>query len=313
MQRKPCRTMNWLLLWPILLSGACVAAQSIDTKLQQLRDNVTVSFGTAPTDDFAALPQDVLGLVSWNIQIGGTSTNSTAERPPQVEKALGEIFDGTYQLLAAQEISSSAGSTKLLDLLPGPATDWNASFTDTTTTMDNGFWFRSSASVVADDVILHTATRDSKNRIVTDKTVANFPPRIGHFKVGSFDFTLITIHLTFASGDTEESKRELENILDFLDAYFYTAGHDPDVIIAGDFNTPSALSGQTGKNNITIDSILDQDFRFQSGERRFAVTVHEPTSRNSTGAAVNNYDHFILSADCLEEFVTARRLDTTIL
>ena len=64
---------------------------------------------------------------------------------------------------------------------------------------------------------------------------------------------------------------------------------------------------------VVVDTpLLDQDLRFQSGERRFAVTVHEPTSRNSTGAAVNNYDHFILSADCLEEFITARRIDTTI-
>ena len=90
----------------------------------------------------------------------------------------------------------------------------------------------------------------------------------------------------------------------------------PDVIIAGDFNIPSRLSGQTGSGGITLDPIFDQDPRFQVGERRFVVTVHEPTSRRSIangGVPANNYDHFVLSADTLEELVQARRVSTDIL
>src|SRR5262249_45419226 len=64
------------------------------------------------------------------------------------------------------------------------------------------------------------------------------------------------------------------------------------------------------------DAMLDADPRFQTGERRFVVTVHEPTSRPlsgpNKGQPANNYDHFILSADCMEEFVQARRIDPSI-
>jgi hypothetical protein len=83
----------------------------------------------------------------------------------------------------------------------------------------------------------------------------------------------------------------------------------------GDFNIPSALSGQTGTNGLTLDSVFQGDPRFQVGERRFVVTVHEPTTRSSTagGMPISNYDHCVLSADALKGFVEARRVTTDIL
>jgi hypothetical protein len=69
---------------------------------------------------------------------------------------------------------------------------------------------------------------------------------MAHFVVDDFDFTLITLHLTFADGDTAESVRELRTLLDLLDGYFQEPLHDPDVVVCGDFNIPSALSGQPG-------------------------------------------------------------------
>jgi endonuclease/exonuclease/phosphatase family metal-dependent hydrolase len=142
------------------------------------------------------------------------------------------------------------------------------------------------------------------------------PPQVARFEVGDFDFTLLTVHLTFEDGNTSESARELRSILDYLDAYFALPDHDPDVIVCGDFNIPSKLSGQTGSGGITLDQILDSDPRFQTGERRFVATVHQPTSRSSApsgGAPRNNYDHCVLSADTLEEFVQARRVDTSVI
>jgi endonuclease/exonuclease/phosphatase family metal-dependent hydrolase len=179
--------------------------------------------------------------------------------------------------------------------------------------MDNGFWFRSGTLLTGSTLILTTDQKDTSGRVVTDPTRAVHPPQVGHFQVGDFDFTLITVHLTFADGDTTESIRELRGVLDYLDWYFNQPDHDPDVIVCGDFNTPSLLSGQQGRNWITLDAVFDQDLRFQVGERRFVVTVHQPTSRNSSGTPVSNYDHCVLSADTMEEFVGARRVSTTIL
>ena len=90
----------------LALTVAAAIAQPIDARLEQLRTEANVSFGTAPTDDLAALPAGTFGLISWNVQVGGTSPSASALRPPQVEKMLGALFAGTYQLLAAQEVSS---------------------------------------------------------------------------------------------------------------------------------------------------------------------------------------------------------------
>ena len=226
------------------------------------------------------------------------------------------LFLRTYELLAAQEISSSGNSEVLRNLLPGGVGNWSASFVDTTDSQDNGFWIRPTVGLGDERTLLATSMLDGSGRIVTDPSRSVHPPRAAHFTVGNFDFTLITLHLTFAGGDTSESACEVGVLLDYLDEYFQQPGHDPDVIIAGDFNIPSRLSGQTGSAGITLDPIFDQDPRFQLGERRFVVTVHEPTSRRSIangGVPANNYDHFVLSADALEEFVQARRVSTDIL
>ncbi len=200
--------------------------------------------------------------------------------------------------------------------MPGGASAWSASFLDTTDRQDNGFWIRPTVRIGDERTLLATSMFDGSGRTFTDPSRSVHPPRAAHFTVGNFDFTLITLHLTFAGGDTSESAREMGVLLDYLDDYFQQPGHDPDVIIAGDFNIPSRLSGQTGSGGITLDPIFDQDPRFQVGERRFVVTVHEPTSRRSLangGVPANNFDHFVLSADTLEELVQARRVSTDIL
>jgi uncharacterized protein (TIGR03437 family) len=269
----------------------------IDRRLQELSAEAIPPALPEISNDRIGIPQDWLSIVSWNIQVGATSTSAGAERPPLVRSALGAMFSGTYQILAAQEISNSDSSEFLRTLLPGGTVAWNASFIDTTDSMDNGFWYRPEVTVT-DAFALFTATSTTNGRLETIPAKAVHPPHVAHFEAGDFDFTLLSVHLTFEDGDTRESAREMVHILDYLDAYFSHPEHDPDVIICGDFNTPSTLSGQTGSQDITLDRIFQNDARFQSGERRFAVTVHQPTSRSSAaagGAARNNYDHCVLS------------------
>ncbi|MCI0540920.1 MAG: lamin tail domain-containing protein, partial [Verrucomicrobiales bacterium] len=244
------------------------------------------------------------------------STAAGSLRPPMVGSALGRMFAGSYQLLAAQEISSTGNAEVLTSLLPAAAPEWNSSFFDTNDTQDNGFWFRPPVQLNNAMPLFATSMIDASGRIITDSSQSLHPPQAGHFTIGDFDFTLITLHLTFAGGDTSESARELRVLLDYLDSYFQQPGHDPDVIICGDFNTPSHLSGQTGQGGIRVDPIFDSDQRFQTGERRFVVTVHEPTSRTTAangGLPLNNYDHFIFSADIMEELIQARRVAPDIL
>ena len=287
----------------------------IEQRLAELKSSAVLALLPEIPNDRVALPQDWLGMTSWNTQVGGTSTDPGAPRPPMVQAALSGLFGGTYQLLAAQEVPNADSANLLTSLLPNGTVQWQASFFDSTDTMDNGFWFQHRATL-RDAFLLNVTNTVQSGQIVTDPTRAVHPPQVAQFAVDDFDFTLITVHLTFADGDTEQSARELRSILDYLDWYFSQPDHDPDVVICGDFNMPSLLSKQQGRDGLTVDSVFQQDSRFQVGERRFAVTVHEPTSRSSAaqgGLPVSNYDHCVLSADTLKAFVQARRVDPTIL
>ena len=288
---------------------------AIEEKLARLKSDPSVAALPEIPHDRIAIPADWLGLVSWNIQVGGTSTSATATRPPMVQAALSAMFSGSFGILAAQEIPNSGSDEFLRTLLPGGSLLWNSSFFDTTDSMDNGFWYQNGITM-RDAFPLLVTDATANGKIPADSSRALHPPQVAQFEVGNFDFTLLTVHLTFASGDTAESVRELRNILDYLDWYFNQPDHDPDVIVCGDFNIPSTLSGQTGRDGVTLDTVFDQDSRFQSGERRFVVTVHEATSRSSAahgGTPANNYDHCVCSVDTLEEFVQARRVATDIL
>jgi uncharacterized protein (TIGR03437 family) len=288
----------------------------VDEKLQQLKSSATVSSLQEIPNDRSLIPGDWLALVSWNLQVGGTSVAPDAQRPAMVQAALSSLFTGTYQLVAAQEVPSTESAQLLRTLLPGGTAEWQTSFFNTSDTIDNGFWYRTGTTLRDSFPLFVTDETDSSGRIITDRSRSVHPPQVAQFEVGDFDFTLLTVHLTFAGGDTSESLRELRGILDYLDWYFSQPDHDPDVIVCGDFNTPSALSGQTGKAGITLDAVFDQDPRFQTGERRFVVTVHEPTSRGSAasgGLPVSNYDHCVLSANTMKSFVQARRVSTDIL
>ena len=219
-------------------------------------------------------------------------------------------------MLAAQEVSGIANADVLTALLPGETGRWSALFTDTSDSQDNGFWMNDSVKASAFSALFIHGTTDSDGRRLVDETRTTHPPVAASFAAGDFDFTMIGVHLTFADGETVESARELRHVLDYLDSYFNQPGHDPDVIIGGDFNIPSRLSGQTGRGGIVLDPVFEDDPRFQAGARRLVSTVHEPTSRSPAdqgGAPRSNYDHFILSIDTLEELIQARRVDPGVL
>jgi uncharacterized protein (TIGR03437 family) len=287
----------------------------IEQRLQELRTVAFVPPIPEIPHDRIGVPSDWLGLLSWNIQVGGTAVTPSALRPPMVRDALARIFGGTFQILAAQEIPNRDSATLLTSMLPGGTLNWHSSFIDSSDSMDNGYWFRNGV-VLRDAFLLGVRDGSNSGAVETDPQIAVHPPQVGQFEIGDFDFTLINLHLTFADGNTAESARELSAVLDYLDWYFRQPEHDPDVIVCGDYNIPSRLSGQQGRGGLTLDGVLQSDPRFAEGERRFAVLVHEPTSRSSQangGGPASNYDHCAVSADTLEEFIAARRVEPSLL
>ena len=141
--------------------------------------------------------------------------------------------------------------------------------------------------------------------------LAKHPIRWAYVRVGDFDFTIFSLHLTFDDGEAKSSKEELVHFFDYLrDDYFTNEHSDPDIIISGDFNLPTedgkALSDRMGEADwMPIETIIAQYPEFSEGQNKLTVLVDAPTSRPNKVPA-NNYDHFIISEDLRkEEFISA--------
>lgn len=81
--------------------------------------------------DRIGVPQDWLALVSWKIQVGGTSTTPSAPRPPMVQSALSAMFGCTYQILAAQQIPNLDSANLFTSMLPGGTAQWQSATVET--------------------------------------------------------------------------------------------------------------------------------------------------------------------------------------
>src|SRR3970282_902881 len=113
------------VVWNLLLASTSVApAQDgagplVDQRFYDLKYNSVLSaVPEIPTDE-SPVPADCLALVCWNVQVGGVSASPTATRPPMVRDALHKIFGGSYQVLAAEEVSSADNADVMIELLPG--------------------------------------------------------------------------------------------------------------------------------------------------------------------------------------------------
>jgi uncharacterized protein (TIGR03437 family) len=92
----------------VAIAGALQApgtGAQIDARLQQLRRERTTAFLPEIPTDRDPVPPNWLAIISWNIQVGGTSPTPGSARPPMVKAALGSMFGGSYQIMGAQENS----------------------------------------------------------------------------------------------------------------------------------------------------------------------------------------------------------------
>lgn len=249
--------------------------------------------------------QSTFSILSWNVQTFG---DVNSKRQTVCRTAYNMVISTSVRVMATQEIANEKGLNIFTSLLPGATRIWNASFEDTLSSQDNGILFRIAQATITSQGFLF---RDPKTNL-PDRKKATHPVRWAHIRVGDFDFTLLSVHLTYRKGNVRETKRELLNILDWLKDYFKNPKNDPDVIIAGDFNLPSEKGRKLSKRGkepdwITIESIIQEYEVFSNGKNRLTVLIDEPTSRSKKGPA-NNYDHFIISQDVFEEFISARRI-----
>ena len=242
-------------------------------------------------------------LVSWNVQTFG---NVSANRLKVIKPTYAAVLSTDVYVLAAQEIANEGGLELFTSLLPGGT--WQASFEDTPDSQDNGVFFRVNRATITAQGFLFVNPKTGK----PEKSKAVHPIRWAHVKVNDFDFMLLSLHLTFKSGDARASKAELFALLDWLKDYLRRPDHDPDIIIAGDYNLPSDKGkGLSQRGNVkswpSIDSMIKEHGTFVEDSNRLLVLIDEPTSRPSKKPA-NNYDHFIMTQSAFKKLIHAERV-----
>lgn len=228
---------------------------------------------------------DLGRIISWNVQTLGAKASKG--KKDALRAGLAKALEGAGPaIVAAQEIANDKGADTLSRQLPGEGRGWTMGFEDTSDAMNNAIYAGPGVRI------------DCSGNVPVEGV--QHPPYMAHVTVDGVDFTLVSVHLSYAKGDESASADELTKIMAWVRAVAARPGADPDFIIAGDFNMPTSKG---------------KELSSRSGERAwepmnvgagFTALVDDPTSRRGREDAANNYDHFIVSDDFKnEEFVVA--------
>ncbi|MEQ1920812.1 MAG: endonuclease/exonuclease/phosphatase family protein, partial [Elusimicrobiota bacterium] len=230
-------------------------------------------------------------LVSWNVQTLGKKA-SKAKRDA-LRLGLGRALAGAGSaILAAQEVANDKGAETLSRQLPNEGRGWTMSFEDTSDSMNNAIYTGPGVRLDCSGNLNLEGVRH--------------PPHMAHVTVGDADFTVLSVHLSYNKGDAASSADELKIIMAWVRAEAAKPGADPDFIIAGDFNLP------TGRGKELSARSADRSWEpiEEALGAGFTALVDEPTSRRGREESANNYDHFLVSDDFLnEELIAAGAVD----
>lgn len=288
------RVLLALLLCACAAGGVRAAAPEPSADLSDTFRDLWDRFrGRRPPATLPAGDGAVLGrLVSWNVQTLGKKASKA--KKDALRLGLGHALTGAgAAILAAQEVANDKGAETLSRQLPGGGRGWTMSFEDTSASMNNAIFAGPGVNI------------DCSGNLELEGV--RHPPHMAHLTVGNADFTLLSVHLSYAKGDASASAAELRIIMDWVRAQAARPGADPDFVVAGDFNLP------TGKGKEFSVRAADSSWSpiEESLGPGFTALVDEPTSRRGREAAANNYDHFLVSDDFLdEEFVVAGAVST---
>jgi len=170
----------------------------------------------------AAAPADSIRVVSWNV-LNLNATTPVGNRAHVIAQ---------YDIVALQEVESRAGLKRLrVAVEKETRVPWR-------TVVSRRVGKGNAAEYYA---FLYRSDRVKEVKgprgIYPQSSARSFsrPPFYATFRAGQFDFTLITIHVTFA---TPESKRTRE-VQRLMNVWLYVQSRDPkenDLLLMGDFN-----------------------------------------------------------------------------
>jgi endonuclease/exonuclease/phosphatase family metal-dependent hydrolase len=233
------------------LAGKTFAAK------EQATTALQVEVAPTPTDELprpqlAPVPPGQIRLASFNIRIYSTGSRDDTE--------LGLIADRLQQfdLVAIQELRDEEVVQRTLSILEARGHVYHAMVSPPVgrgVKERYAFLWRPEKVAPVDSGTVYSDPDDVFIR----------EPFYASFRAGSFDFTLITIHVIFGDGVAD---RRAENML-LDDVYRAVQGADPneqDVILLGDFNLPPSDSGMI-EVDATIDPVFTGDARTTISER----------------------------------------------
>jgi endonuclease/exonuclease/phosphatase (EEP) superfamily protein YafD len=163
------------------------------------------------------------------------------------------------QVICIQEIANQAGADTFL----ATESQYNhAAFKDSSDGQDNAIF--SSAAVVMKDI--------------DDPAGFQHPAQAAYVSCGGFDAVVVTVHLSWTNTAMRENEKQLLH-----DVVLKMLKVDPDVIIAGDFNTK------------------EKDMKELAGAIGMEVMAVPGQEGVGTTQAGNRYDYFLISPDLANE------------
>jgi hypothetical protein len=159
-------------------------------------------------------------LATWNLR------QFSVERPHVDLRVIANVIkSNNFDLVAIQEVKHNGEEVdRLLNELGIP---WRATHLSAMTGNSERFVFVYNGDHVQENGSPHFIT-------ASDASVFDRTPYQATFRAGNFDFTLITVHLSYA--DTDRRRREAEALSHFVSNVQSWNGSERDVIVLGDFN-----------------------------------------------------------------------------
>ena len=218
----------------------------------------------APIDTQAddTAPGETLVVATWNVY-GYPET--AADRRAWFSARLAELDP---DVLCVQEIANEDRVAAFLETEAGFVA---AAFKDSSDGQDNAIFVKSGAAVVD----------------LPDPEGFQHPAQAAYVCCGGLDAVIVTVHLTWSDVDRREAEKELlATVVAELMAV------DPDVMVAGDFNTTEA-----GMEELAVAC---------------GMTVMVPDGQDGVGTTDggNRYDHFLVSPDLAQEEAISCRIET---
>lgn len=161
-------------------------------------------------------------LASWNVRI-----LSSSSRDDQELSSIASIIN-RYDLVAIQELRDNEVIDRLLSMLPGEYEAAVSGKTGRGIKEQYAFFYNSS---LIDTLGSPYLFGDPDDLLIRE-------PFIGHFRAGSFDFTLISIHSIYGAF-VHDRRAEISLMDDILTLVDEANGAEEDVILLGDFNMPA--------------------------------------------------------------------------